>query len=110
MVAVSDVEGINLQIIALTARLSAILAGMKAEGITEGLKGVLEDQLIDEVKHLQVLIIELTKKVSGDDSESMYEPEPEPVLENTDGESAFAEGELADKPKRPEKEREYPEF
>ena len=104
MIAISDVESINVQIIAVTARMGAILAGMKGEGLSEGLKTVYEDQLFDEVKHLQILILELTKNVSGDDSESKYEPE------NMDGESAFGQGELEAKPKDPEKEHEEPEW
>lgn len=100
----ADVQSINAQIVAIAGRIGILSDGINAStAVTEDLKKVYEDQLIDEIHHMQILVIELTKKVAGDDMEYREDfPEDEPV--NTDGESAFAEGELTSKPKEEREE------
>ena len=86
MKAMSDVQGINNQIVAVAARIAVLTEGINCEtGITDGVKALYEDQVIDEVGHLQKLVLELSKQIYGDQpDESAFD----------EGESAFAEGEL----------------
>lgn len=106
MKSAADIVSINTQICAVSARIGVLAAGMNAsEAVSKTLGAVYEDQLVDEVKHLQMLVIELTKKVSGDESETDYSPLYGEG--NTDeGGSAFAQGELTSVIGR--KETEYP--
>lgn len=101
----ADVQSINTQIVALTGRIGILAEGISSPtAVSENLKKVYEDQLMEEIHHMQILIVELTRKVTGDESEYAFDDYEEDA-EHEDGESAFAEGELTSKP---EEEREEP--
>ena len=94
----TDITSISTQICALAVRVSAIAGGIEStNSASDALKKVYEQQLVDEVRHLQTLTIELTKTV--------FEDEPTQYVQS-DGDSAFAQGELTSviEPKEEEEE------
>lgn len=85
------IGGISLQLSAVCARVCSLSEGIDACKLNEDpMEMVYHDQLLDEVRHLQILTLELTKKVSGIDEI----PEGVEADGHEDGEGVFAEGEL----------------